>query len=159
MNKFTYQYPVKVHFGEQIAKSSLLAELDKYGKNILLAYGGGSVKRTGIYDEIISILREAGKTVTEFSGIMSNPTYKKVQEGVTLVRKNNIDFIFNYHENVGDNMKREDIEQKYREFISELLMLLENSNYATFVRDNQLDIIHNIGGSNYLKFDFAYYDD
>lgn len=93
MNKFTYQYPVKVHFGEQIAKSSLLAELDKYGKNILLAYGGGSVKRTGIYDEIISILREAGKTVTEFSGIMSNPTYKKVQEGVTLVRKNNIDFI------------------------------------------------------------------
>lgn len=82
---------------------------------------------------------------------------KKIEE--TAEYKNNIDFIFNYHENVGDNMKREDIEQKYREFISELLMLLENSNYATFVRDNQLDIIHNIGGRNYLKFDFSYYDD
>ncbi len=93
MNRFTYRYPVKVYFGEKIAKSSLLAELDKYGKNVLLAYGGGSIKRTGIYDEIISVLCETGKTVTEFSGIMSNPTYKKVQEGVTLVQKNNIDFI------------------------------------------------------------------
>lgn len=93
MNQFTYSYPVKVYFGESVAKESLAAELGKYGKNMLLAYGGGSVKRVGIYDEIVSVLNEAGKNVTEFSGIMSNPTYTKVQEGAKLARDNKIDFI------------------------------------------------------------------
>ena len=93
MNQFTYSYPVKVYFGEAVAKESLAAELNKYGKNVLLAYGGGSVKRVGIYDEIISALNEAGKNVTEFSGIMPNPTYAKVQEGAKLARDNKVDFI------------------------------------------------------------------
>ena len=81
MNTFTYSYPVKVYFGEKAAADNLPAELAKVGKNVLLAYGGGSIKRTGIYDELMGILKDAGKDVTEFSGIISNPTYDKVQEG------------------------------------------------------------------------------
>ena len=93
MNAFTYSYPVKVYFGEKAAEKNLAAELRKRGKNVLLAYGGGSVKRNGVYDELTGILKAAGKTVTEFTGIMSNPTYAKVQEGAKLARENNIDFI------------------------------------------------------------------
>lgn len=93
MNNFTYSYPVKVYFGDKVAAESLKAELKKYGDNVLLAYGGGAIKRVGIYDEIISVLKEAGKTVTEFSGIMPNPTYKKVQEGAKLAKDNDVDFI------------------------------------------------------------------
>ena len=93
MNNFTYSYPVKVCFGDGVAKDSLKAELQKYGKNILFAYGGGAIKRVGIYDEIIAVLNECGKSVTEFSGIMSNPTYTKVQEGARLAKENKVDFI------------------------------------------------------------------
>ena len=93
MNSFTYQYPVKVRFGDRIAKDSLAEELKNYGKNIMLAYGGGAIKRVGIYDEIISVLKEAGKNVIEFSGIMPNPTYAKVQEGARIANENDIDFI------------------------------------------------------------------
>ncbi len=93
MKKFTYQYPVKVCFGDGIAKTALAAELEKYGNNVLLAYGGGSIKKVGIYDEIMEVLKAAGKNVTEFSGIMSNPTYAKVQSGAALARENEIDFI------------------------------------------------------------------
>ena len=93
MNSFTYQYPVKVHFGDRIAKDSLTTELKNYGKNIMLAYGGGAIKRVGIYDEIISVLKEAGKNVIEFSGIMPNPTYAKVQEGAEIAKENDVDFI------------------------------------------------------------------
>ena len=78
MNAFTYSYPVKVYFGEKAAEKNLAAELQKYGKNVLLAYGGGSVKRNGVYEELTGILRAAGKNVVEFTGIMSNPTYAKV---------------------------------------------------------------------------------
>lgn len=59
----------------------------------MLAYGGGSVKKNGIYDELKTILENAGKTVTDFSGIMSNPTYAKVQEGAKLAKEQKIDFI------------------------------------------------------------------
>jgi alcohol dehydrogenase YqhD (iron-dependent ADH family) len=59
----------------------------------MLAYGGGSIKRNGIYDEVCDLLKKAGKDITEFSGIMANPTYAKVQEGAELARKNQIDFI------------------------------------------------------------------
>lgn len=59
----------------------------------MLAYGGGSVKKNGIYDEVKKYLEDAGKTVTDFSGIMSNPTYAKVQEGAALAKEKNIDFI------------------------------------------------------------------
>lgn len=93
MNPFTYNYPVKVYFGEKAASRNLAAELAKVGQNVLLAYGGGSIKKNGVYDELLDILKEAGKTVTEFTGIMSNPTYAKVQEGAALAQEKNIDFI------------------------------------------------------------------
>ena len=93
MNPFTYSYPVKVYFGEKAAAKNLAAELEKVGPNVLLAYGGGSIKKNGVYDELMGILTESGKTVTEFTGIMSNPTYAKVQEGAVLAKEKNIDFI------------------------------------------------------------------
>lgn len=93
MNNFTFTYPTKVYFGEKTAAQALPAELGKYGSKVMLAYGGGSVKKNGIYSEIHSLLEQAGKTVVDFSGIMSNPTYAKVQEGATLVRSEHVDFI------------------------------------------------------------------
>ena len=68
-------------------------ELAKVGPNVLLAYGGGSIKKNGVYEELLGILKDTEKTVTEFSGIMSNPTYAKVQEGAALAKEKNIDFI------------------------------------------------------------------
>ena len=93
MNTFTYKYPVTVYFGEKAAEKNLQSELAKIGDTVMLAYGGGSVKKNGIYDELVSILKNAGKTVVEFTGIMSNPTYEKVQEGVRLARDHGVDFI------------------------------------------------------------------
>lgn len=93
MNPFTYSYPVKVYFGDAAAEKNLADELAKVGPNVLLAYGGGSIKKNGIYDELLGVLKDAGKTVTEYEGIMSNPTYAKVQEGAVLAKEKNIDFI------------------------------------------------------------------
>lgn len=93
MQKFVYEYATKVYFGKGAAAEHLEEALAPYGKNVMLAYGGGSIKKNGIYEEIKGILKNAGKEVTEFSGIMSNPTYAKVQEGSALARENNIDFI------------------------------------------------------------------
>lgn len=92
MEAFTYSYPVKTYFGKG-ATAHLPAELAKVGPHVLLAYGGGSIKRNGVYSELMAILEKAGKTVFEFSGIMSNPTYEKVQEGARLAREQKIDFI------------------------------------------------------------------
>ena len=94
MNSFTYQYPVRQHFGKGCAENAIKEELDCIGQNVLLAYGGSSLKRTGLYDKIISWLHERGKNVVDFGGIMPNPTYDKVQEGARLVREYNINFIF-----------------------------------------------------------------
>lgn len=93
MQKFVYEYATKVYFGEGAAKEHLAAAVSGYGKNVMLAYGGGSVKKNGIYDEVKKILEDAGKKVTDFGGIMSNPTYAKVQEGAALARREKIDFI------------------------------------------------------------------
>lgn len=93
MDNFIYQYPVKQYFGAGCAEEAIKTELKKVGENVLLAYGGGSLKRTGLYDKLRRWLEEAGKNVTDFDGIMPNPTYAKVQEGARLVRENNIDFI------------------------------------------------------------------
>ncbi len=92
MNTFTYSYPTKVYFGEGAAKN-LPAELAKVGKNVMLAYGGGSIKKNGVFDKLTDILKSAGKNVIEFSGIMSNPTYAKVQEGAKIAKENAVDFI------------------------------------------------------------------
>ena len=93
MQKFVYEYATKVYFGEGAAKEHLAGAVSDYGQNVMLAYGGGSVKKNGIYDEVKKILEDAGKRVTDFSGIMSNPTYAKVQEGAALAKKEEIDFI------------------------------------------------------------------
>ena len=86
MENFVYEYPTKVYFGKEAAKTHLPGVLAAYGPNVLLAYGGGSIKKNGIYEEITGILKDAGKTVTEFTGIMSNPTFDKVLEGAALAR-------------------------------------------------------------------------
>ncbi|MDE7320676.1 MAG: iron-containing alcohol dehydrogenase [Lachnospiraceae bacterium] len=93
MNSFIYSYPTKVYFGDRAAAKALPAELAKVGKVVMLAYGGGSVKKSGVYDEICGYLKEEGKEIVDFSGIMPNPTYKKVQEGAALAREKGVDFI------------------------------------------------------------------
>lgn len=93
MNKFTFSYPTKVYFGEGSAAQAFAAELDKVGETVMLAYGGGSIKKNGVYDEMKALLTQAGKKVVDFSGIMSNPTYTKVQEGAALARESHVDFI------------------------------------------------------------------
>ena len=89
---FTYHNPTRVHFGKT-AMSHLEGELLAYGENILLVYGKSSIKKIGLYDEVISALKNTGKRVTELSGIKSNPTLRQMLEGARLVRENNIDLI------------------------------------------------------------------
>lgn len=93
MKDFIYSYPVKVYFGEKAAEKALPAELAKTGKTVMLAYGSGSIKKNGIYNEICNYLEEAGKEIIDFPGIMPNPTYKKVQEGAALAKEKGVDFI------------------------------------------------------------------
>ena len=93
MKRFDYEFPVRIHFGQGCFEDSLKKELQKYGKRVMLAYGGGSLKRTGLYDRIVDMLGEVGKTVTDFGGIMPNPTYAKVQEGAKLACEQRVDFI------------------------------------------------------------------
>ena len=93
MDKFTYVCQTKVYFGEGCLKEALSVELGKYGPTVMLAYGGGSIKKNGIYDEICRLLLQAGKNILEFSGIMPNPTYRKVQEGAAFIRKYHVDLI------------------------------------------------------------------
>ena len=93
MKRFDYEFPVRIHFGQGCFEDSLKKELQKYGKRVMLAYGCGSLKRTGLYDRIVTMLNEAGKTVTDFGGIMPNPIYAKVLEGARLAREQDVDFI------------------------------------------------------------------
>ena len=92
MNNFIFQNATKVYFGAGCVRE-YLACLVRGASTVLLAYGGGSIKGNGVYDEIAGILRAEGKTVVEFSGIMSNPTYAKVQEGARLARDCGADLI------------------------------------------------------------------
>lgn len=92
MNNFIYENKTKVYFGKGGVKEYLGCLLKNY-KTVMLAYGGGSIKKNGVYDEVSGILNATGKIAVEFSGIMSNPTYAKVQEGAKIARENNIDFI------------------------------------------------------------------
>ena len=93
MENFVYEYPTKVYFGKGAAKAHLPGILSAYGPNVLLAYGGGSIQKNGIYEELMELLKAAGKTVTEFAGIMSNPTWAKVQEGARLARNCKADLV------------------------------------------------------------------
>lgn len=93
MNNFTYKNKTKVYFGKGGVKEHLSRLLKNYGDTVMLAYGGGSIRKNGIYDEIMEILVADGKRIVEFSGIMPNPTYAKVQEGARLARENHVDLI------------------------------------------------------------------
>lgn len=92
INDFTYYNPTKIYFGKS-SLENLEAELKNYGKNILLVYGKNSIKRIGLYDEVIKTLEKCGKNVVELAGINSNPRYSQVLEGGRLVRENNVDLI------------------------------------------------------------------
>ena len=89
---FTYHNPTKLYFGEK-ALEHLSDELQHLGKRVLLNYGSGSVKRSGLYDEVVAILKACGMTIIENPGVMSNPTLEKLHEGVGLARENDIDWI------------------------------------------------------------------
>lgn len=93
MNSFTFSYPTKVYFGSGAAQQAITEQLGTVGKRVMLAYGGGSIKANGIYEQITALLKNADKEIIDFSGIMPNPTYAKVQQGAALVREKNIDFI------------------------------------------------------------------
>ena len=93
VNNFIFQNATKVYFGRGCVKEYLTSLAGQYGDTVLLAYGGGSIKRNGVYDEVTSVLKSAGKKIVEFSGIMANPTYAKVQEGAKLARENHVDMI------------------------------------------------------------------
>ena len=92
LGNFSYHNPTKLYFGED-SLSCLKDELAKYGENILLVYGGGSIKKSGLYDEITAILKDCGKTIAEVSGVMPNPTLEKLYEGIRIARENKTDFI------------------------------------------------------------------
>ena len=92
LGNFVYSNPTKIYFGEDSLKG-LYEELPKYGKNVILVYGGGSIKKNGIYDKVMSILKECGKAVTEDSGVMPNPTVQKLYEGCKLARDSKADLI------------------------------------------------------------------
>ncbi len=89
---FTYYNPTKIYFGKN-SLDNLSGELSNYGKTVLLMYGKGSVKKSGLYDKITEILKNADKTVVELSGIKSNPSYSQLLEGAKLVKENNVDLI------------------------------------------------------------------
>lgn len=93
MNSFVFQNSTKVYFGNDSVSTYLPGLLAQYGPKVMLTYGGGSIKKTGIYEEIMGYLKTAGKTVVEFSGIRSNPTYAKVLEGAALAKKEKVDLI------------------------------------------------------------------
>ena len=78
MNNFIFENKTKVYFGKGGVKEYLGSLLKNYGDTVMLSYGGGSIKRNGVYDEVMGILNAAGKRVVEFDRIMSNPTYAKV---------------------------------------------------------------------------------
>ena len=92
LGNFSYHNPTKLYFGDE-SLNYLKDELKNYGPVVLLNYGSGSVKKNGIYDEVVAILKEAGKTIVENPGVMSNPTLEKLHEGVKIAREHNVDMI------------------------------------------------------------------
>ena len=89
---FSYHNPTKLYFGDE-SLNFLKDELKNFGQVVLLNYGSGSVKRNGIYDQVVAILQESGKTIVENPGVMSNPTLEKLREGIQIARENNVDLI------------------------------------------------------------------
>lgn len=92
LGNFSYCNPTKLYFGED-SLNYLNEELQKYGKNVVLVYGGGSIKKNGIYDEVIEILKKNGKNVAEIAGVMPNPTLAKLYEGVEIAKSHQADLL------------------------------------------------------------------
>ena len=92
LGNFTYSNPTKLYFGEN-ALDNLASELKNYGKNVLFCYGGGSIKKNGIYDKVVKILNECGKVIIEDGGVMPNPTSEKLVDGCKKAREGKADFI------------------------------------------------------------------
>lgn len=92
LGEFTYCNPTKLYFGKD-ALSGLNTELPKYGKRVLLVYGGGSIKKNGVYDKVVEILKANGKEIYEDAGVMPNPTTEKLREGVERARNAKADLI------------------------------------------------------------------
>ena len=92
LGNFSYCNPAKLYFGDQ-SLDYLNEELPKYGKNVVLIYGGGSIKKNGIYDDVVKILEAQGKNVAEISGVMPNPTIAKLYEGIEIARQHQADFL------------------------------------------------------------------
>ena len=92
LGNFSYCNPTKLYFGED-SLDCLNTELPKYGKNVALIYGGGSIKKNGIYDAVVQILKDNGKEVAEIAGVMPNPTVDKLYEGVEIARKHHADLL------------------------------------------------------------------
>lgn len=92
LGNFSYCNPTQLYFGED-AQNNLTTELQKYGPKVLLTYGSGSIKKNGIYDEVLSTLHASGKEIIELPGVMPNPTTDKLLEGAELARRHNVDLI------------------------------------------------------------------
>lgn len=92
LGNFSYCNPTKLYFGDDSLRY-LNAELPKYGDNVVLIYGGGSIKKNGIYDEVVQILKDNGKHVAEISGVIPNPTVDKLYEGVDIARRHQADLL------------------------------------------------------------------
>ena len=92
LGNFIYSNPTKLYFGDE-AQKNLVEALSGFGKKVMLTYGGGSIKRNGVYDDVISALKDAGKEVVELPGVMPNPTVEKLNEGIKIAKENNVDFI------------------------------------------------------------------
>ncbi len=89
---FIYSNPTRLYFGDE-AQKNLASALEGFGKKVLLVYGGGSIRRNGVYDDVMAALHQTGKEVVELSGVMPNPTLAKLNEGRRVARENNVDFI------------------------------------------------------------------
>lgn len=92
MKDFSFQNPTRIHFGRD-ALSHLPSEVIRYGKRILMVYGGGSIKRTGVYDDVMNTLKEADAQVWELSGVLPNPRLSLVREGIAICRRENIQLV------------------------------------------------------------------
>lgn len=92
LGNFSYVNPTKLYFGED-SLSYLNQELSKYGKNVMLVYGGGSIKKNGIYEQVVEILKAEGKNIVEDAGVMPNPTVEKLHEGCRIAKENDVDLI------------------------------------------------------------------
>lgn len=92
LGNFSYCNPTKLYFGED-SLQNLHTELKKYGNRVILVYGGGSIKKNGIYDAVVRILKEEGKTVAEIAGVMPNPDIHKLREGIQIARNHETDLI------------------------------------------------------------------